>query len=206
MKKDLLKKIAAKGYTISYAANLNFATYDIVKKTPGRIAFLTIVAGILGLGWPELRSVWVSVDVLIFGIANIYIRKFTTDVDSYKKRGVTNTDQGNRLNNLYLRVKVMDENADFSQVLAEYEAIEKEFNDGSEPDQIIFSNWYAHFKFFCEKDVSWMDEQLHFGLWRDKIPETAKVFIYLAILAVVVYYCVAVPELNAFFCKILYID
>ena len=100
----------------------------------------------------------------------------------------------------------MDENADFSQVLAEYEAIEKEFNDGSEPDQIIFSNWYAHFKLFCEKDVSWMDEQLHFGLWRDKIPETAKVFIYLAILAVVVYYCVAVPELNSFFCKILYID
>ena len=197
MKKDLLKKIAAKGYTISYAANLNFATYDIVKKTPGRIAFLTIVAGILGLGWAELTARWVSVAVLIFGVANI---------DSYKKRGVSNTDQWNKLNNLYLRVKVMDENADFSQVLTEYEAIDKEFNDGSEPDQIIFSNWYAHFKLFCEKDVSWMDEQLHFGLWRDKIPETAKVFIYLAILAVVVYYCVAVPELRDFFKSILFVS
>ena len=200
MKKDLLKKIAAKGYTIS------FATYDIVKKTPGRIAFLTIVAGILGLGWAELTARWVSVAVLIFGVANIYIRKFTTDIDSYKIRGVSNTDQWNKLNNLYLKVKVMDENADFSQVLNEYEAIEKEFNDGSEPDQIIFSNWYAHFKLFCEKDVSWMDEQLHFRLWRDKIPETAKVFIYLAILAVVVYYCVAVPELRDFFKSLLFIS
>ena len=177
-----------------------------MKKTPGRIAFLTIVAGILGLGWAELTARWVSVAVLIFGVANIYIRKFTTDIDSYKKRGVSNTDQWNKLNNLYLRVKVMDENADFSQVLTEYEAIEKEFNDGSEPDQIIFSNWYAHFKLFCEKDVSWMDEQLHFGLWRDKIPETAKVFIYLAILAVVVYYCVAVPELRDFFKSILFVS
>ena len=149
---------------------------------------------------------WVSVAVLIFGVANIYIRKFTTDIDSYKIRGVSNTDQWNKLNNLYLKVKVMDENADFSQVLNEYEAIEKEFNDGSEPDQIIFSNWYAHFKLFCEKDVSWMDEQLHFRLWRDKIPETAKVFIYLAILAVVVYYCVAVPELRDFFKSLLFIS
>ena len=87
MKKDLLKKIAAKGYTISYAANLNFATYDIVKKTLGRIAFLTIVAGILGLGWAELTARWVSVAVLFFGVANIYIRKFTTDIDVSKSKG-----------------------------------------------------------------------------------------------------------------------
>lgn len=206
MKKDLLKQIAEKGYTISYAANLNFSTYEIVKKTPGRIAFLTIVAGILGLGWPELTARWLSAVVLIYGVANVYIRKFTTDIDSYKNRGVDNINQLNKLKNLYLRVKVMDENADFSHVLAEYEAIEMEFNDGSEPDQIIFSNWYAHFKLFCEKDVNWMDEQLHFGLWRDKIPETAKVFIYIAILVFLIYYCVAVPELRDIFKSILYIS
>ena len=34
MKEDLLKQIADKAYTISYAANLNFATYDIVTKAP----------------------------------------------------------------------------------------------------------------------------------------------------------------------------
>ena len=51
MKEDLLLKIAQKGYAVGFAANLNFATYDIVKTLPGRIAFLSIVIGIFGLVW-----------------------------------------------------------------------------------------------------------------------------------------------------------
>ena len=206
MKEDLLKQIADKAYSISYAANLNFATYDIVTKAPGRIAFLTIVAGILGLGWPELTARWLSVVILIFGVANVYIRKFTSDISSYKKRGIKNTEQWNKLRGLYTKVKSMDEDADFSKEVNELSALEQEFNDGAEPDQIVFSNWFAHFKLFCEKDVSWMDEQLHFGLWRDKIPQTAKVCMIVLAIAVVVYYCVACPNLNAFFRDLLCID
>ena len=56
MKKDLLTKIAQKAYDISYAANLNFATYDIVNKLPEWIAFLSIIAGILGLGWSNFTA------------------------------------------------------------------------------------------------------------------------------------------------------
>lgn len=206
MKKDLLKQIADKGYIISYAANLNFATYDIVTKAPGRIAFLTIVAGIMGLGWPELTARWLSVAILILGVANVYIRKFTSDINSYKNRGIKNTDQWNKLRNLYVKVKSMDDAADFSNEVKEFTVIEQEFNDGAEPDQIVFSNWFAHFKLFCEKDVSWMDEQLNFGLWRDKIPQTAKVCFILLVIAIAVYYCVAVPQLNAFFCNLLFIE
>lgn len=206
MKEDLLKQIADKAYSISYAANLNFATYDIVTKAPGRIAFLTIVAGILGLGWPELTARWLSVIILIFGVANVYIRKFTSDIASYKCRGIKNTEQWNKLRGLYIKVKSMDAAADFSNEVNEFSAIEQEFNDGAEPDQIVFSNWFAHYKLFCEKDVSWMDEQLHFGLWRDKIPQTAKVCMIVLAIAVVVYYCVACPTLNAFFRDLLCID
>ncbi|MEC6126925.1 MULTISPECIES: hypothetical protein [Acinetobacter] len=36
--------------------------------------------------------------------------------------------------------------------------------------QILFSNWYAHYKFFWEHQISWMDEQLKFRFIRDKIP------------------------------------
>lgn len=199
MKEDLLKQIADKAYSISYAANLNFATYDIVTKTPGRIAFLTIVAGILGLGWPELTAKWLSVVILIFGVANVYIRKFTSDIASYKYRGNKNTEQWDKLRGLYVKVKSMDAAVDFSNEVNEFSAKEQEFNDGAEPDQIVFSNWFAHYKLFCEKDVSWMDEQLHFGLWRDKIPQTAKVCMIVLIITIVVYYCVACPTLNAFF-------
>jgi len=206
MKNDLLLKIAEKGYIVGYGACLNFATFDIVKKCPGRLAFLSIVVGILGLAWPGFAGTFVSIIVLILGIVSIYIERFTYDIDSYGKRGVTNTNQLNYLKNLYYEVKAMEENADFSDIEAKYVAIEQEFNYGSQPNQILFSNWLAHFKFFCEKDVSWMDEQLHFGCWKDKIPKTAHICIYIFILIVIVYYCVKVPVLNEFFSNILIID
>lgn len=206
MKQDLLKKIAQKGYNIGYAACLNFATYDIVKKLPKTFSLLSIVVGILGLVYPEFMSKLVSVIILIWGVANIYIERFDFDIDRYGKRGIDNTAQLNDLKNLYIEVKGMDEDADFHSMDERYKEIENKFNSESEPNQIMFSNLYAHFKLFCEKDVSWMDEQLHFGWWKDKIPQSAKVFLFVLIIAIVIYYCVAVPALNEFFRKVLYIN
>lgn len=206
MKKDLLKKIAQKGYNIGYAANLNFATYDIVKKLPKTFGLLSIVAGILGLVWPEFMSKLVSVVILIMGVASIYIERFASDIDRYGNRGVENTAQLDQLKNLYTEVKGMEEDADFHSIEERYVAIENKFNAGSEPNQIMLSNWYAHFKFFCEKDVSWMDEQLHFGWWKDKIPQTAKVWLLVLVIAIIVYYCIAVPALNEFFRVVFCID
>lgn len=205
MKQELLKKIAQKGYVIGYAANLNFATFDIVTKLPERIAFLSIVAGILGLVWSEFSAKPISVAILIMGVACIYIKRFALDINNYKDRGVMNTDQLNELRNLYLEVKAMDEEADFRSIEERYVVIEKNFNKNSEPNQIALSNWLAHFKLFCEKDVSWMNEQLNFGLWKDKIPQTAKACLLVALLFIAIYFCVKVPVLNEFFRNILFI-
>ena len=205
MKKDLLNKIARKGYDIAYGANLNFATYDIVKKFPCIIAFLSIVSGILGLKISIFAHEYVSVIMLILGIACIYVERFTVDIDSYAKRGVINTDQLNQLKNLYYNVKGMDDGANFSEIEMKFSEIEQEFNKESNPNQILFSNWYAHFKLFCEKDITWMDEQLHFKLWKDKLPQTMKAAILVFVFIIIVYYCVKVPFLNDFFCRILFI-
>ena len=206
MKKDLLLKIALKGYTIGYAANLNFATYDMVKKLPGIISFMSIVVGVFGLVWTEFTTKIISVGVLVLGISSIYIERFTPNIESYCKRGSKNTEQLNSLRNLYSKVKQLDENSNFQIMESEYEQIEKEFNDSCEPNQIIFSNWYAHFKFFCEKDISWMNDEIHFKLWKDKIPQTAKVYFVILIVTVIIYYCFAAPVLNQFFRDILFID
>ena len=199
MKEELLKKIAQKGYTIGFAANLNFATYDMVSVLPGRIAFLSIVVSILGLICAFFSGKFVSVVFLILSIASIYIERFTQNIDSYAERGKANTAQLNKLKNLYIRVKGMEENSDFSDIERQYAEIEEAFNEGSEPKQIVFANWYAHYKLFCEKDVSWMDEQLNFGWWKDKTPQSAKPFMALILMAVIVYYCYKVPMLNSFF-------
>lgn len=205
MNNELLIKIAQKGYNVAYGANVNFATYDIVKKIPGYISFLSIAVGVLGLVYPTFAEKLVSVSILILGIASVYIERFTPCIENYSDRGIANTNQLNKLKNLYFEVKRMPDSADFSSIEVRYNEIEDEFNVGSQPCQIVFANWFAHFKMFCEKDMSWMDEQLHFRLWKDKIPKTAHVVIYFIILIIIVYYCVKVPMLNEFLCKILYL-
>lgn len=206
MKEELLKKIAQKGYTIGFAANLNFSTYDIVSFVPGRIAFISIVVSILGLVWTAFSGTVVSVIFLILSIASIYIERFTQNIDSYAERGKVNTAQLNQLKNLYIKVKGMADDADFSDIERQYATIEQAFNEGSEPKQIAFAKWVAHYKLFCEKDVSWMDEQLHFGWWKDKVPQSAKFDLFLILIGIVVYYCCKVPMLNSFFKTILYLE
>ena len=65
MKKDLLFKIARKGYDVAYGANLNYATYDIVRLFPGIIAFLSILFGILGLEISIFAHKYISLIMLI---------------------------------------------------------------------------------------------------------------------------------------------
>ena len=58
MKDELLKQIAEKGYAVSYAANLNYATYDIIRSLPAMVTCLSLFIGILGLVWDAFTAKW----------------------------------------------------------------------------------------------------------------------------------------------------
>jgi hypothetical protein len=36
--------------------------------------------------------------------------------------------------------------------------------------QICFSDWDAHYKFFVQMQIDWIDEQKQFNLFADKVP------------------------------------
>ena len=207
MRDELLKQIAEKGYAVGYAANLNFATYDIIRFLPSMVTCLSLFIGVLGLVWAAFTAKWISVCVLLLGIISLYAEKFTDNVDGYGERGKTHTDQLNRLKSLYLKVKMASEHDEMDSYVNEFQVIGKDFNDSTQPKQIVLaSDWFAHFKLFCQKDTRWMDEQLHFSLWRDKIPQSAKGCMLIGLLIVAAYYCYAVPVLRDFFKSILYIS
>lgn len=47
MDKDIfLKSVAEHGYNVYFGSKKHLATYDIVEKVPGRIAFITLCIGI----------------------------------------------------------------------------------------------------------------------------------------------------------------
>ena len=147
-KESLLKQIAEKGYVVSFAANLNFATYDIVTVLPPKVTFISLAISIIGLVWPEISTYWISVPILLMSIACIYTERYSKSINGYGDRGRENTHQWNELKELYFRVKSSEEDSDFSEEFKQLKNISDEFNKTSEYDQIFFANWFAHYKLF----------------------------------------------------------
>ena len=182
---DLLKRIAERGFEVGYAANLNFATHDIADKVPVVISFVSMAVGILALVAPVFQLTSVAVCLTLLGILTLYVEKYPAH--EYGERGKRTLDMLHALEALYYEVKENeDPAADFSEEEMRFQKIEKEFVESTCPRQVLFATWYAYFKFFAEKDYDWIDEQLHFSFWRDKVPATLRVLLVLVAVALVI--------------------
>jgi len=167
-KDDLLKHIAETAYNIGFGAKKHFATYDMVAKAPGLISFVSFAIGIYALIIESLNTKFISATLLILGIIGLYISFLDSKKDSYFQIGNKLTDLFNDLKRLYGSVKAV--NTPTQEQLNNLEEIEKKYTQISSSHQILFSNWYAHYKFFWEQQIEWIDEQKKFSFWRDKIP------------------------------------
>ncbi len=175
-KEDLLKQIADAAYNVGFGAKKHFATYDIVEKSPGIIAFSSMGVGIFGLVIDLLSSKILSAAFLILGIAGCYIERYNADKEEYAKKGTDLTQIFNELKALYYKVKASDTN-ELSQDCEELKRILDYYCKSSLHKQILFSDWYAHFKFFGQQQIDWIDEQKLFKFWRDKVPLSFSVFL-----------------------------
>lgn len=169
-KADLLKSIAEKGYDVGFGAKKHFATYDIVEKSPGLIGFSSMAFGIFSLAVKGLSTELISAIFIVLGVVGLYISFYNHEKLDYEKSGVTLTQLYNELKALYLKVKSLDENCDFSTFQEKLSEIEARYYSACISKQIIFSNWYAHYKFFWEHQIDWVNEQLKFNFFRDKVP------------------------------------
>lgn len=167
-KDDLLKHIAETAYNIGFGAKKHFATYDMVAKAPGLISFVSFAMGIYALIIESLNTKFISATLLVLGIVGLYISFLDSKKDSYFQIGNKLTDLFNDLKRLYGSVKAV--NTPTQEQLNNLEEIEKKYTQISSSHQILFSNWYAHYKFFWEQQIEWIDEQKKFSFWRDKIP------------------------------------
>jgi hypothetical protein len=169
-KAELLKYIAEMGYNVGFGAKKNFATYDLIEKMPGWIGFISTAVGILGLVIDALSTKLVSAIFVIIGICGLYISFYDKDKNSYENTGKELTKLFNELKSLYFDVKCLPDNSNLSTYRVRLKDIEDRYFPLCISKQILFSNWYAHYKFFWEHQISWVDEQLKFRFIRDKIP------------------------------------
>lgn len=177
-KSDLLKSIAEKGYDIGFGAKKHFATYDIIEKTPGFISFISMVFGIYALCIDGLSDKVISATFIVLGIVGLYVNLNGHKKDDYEKAGSELTRYFNQLKALYIEVKGSEDDQKTPEYQIRLTEIENNFYSASISKQIMFSNWYAHYKFFWEHQIDWIDEQLHFRLFRDKIPLSFLIVIF----------------------------
>lgn len=165
----LLRCIAEAGYNVGFGAKKHFATFDMAGKVPGWISFLSFAVGIAGLVYEPLSSKEPSATLAILGVAGLYMSLYRGS--EYEAAGKELTVAFKQLRNLYWSVKG---GCDLSTAEAELRALETKSDEVAISRQIALSGWYAHYKFFAEQQIDWIDEQLHFS-WRDKVPLSARV-------------------------------
>ncbi len=168
-KASLLTRIADTAYNVGFGAKRHFATYDIVEKAPGWIGFLSLAVGVFSLIVESLATKHVSASLLVLGIASLLINAYSDTKQEYEATGRRLTLVFNELKSLYLGVKASDK-PDFGAEMLQLKRLEEEFGGISISKQILFSDWYAHYKFFWQHQIDWLDEHKHFSLWRDKLP------------------------------------
>ena len=170
MKKDqLLKSIAETACNVGFGGRKHWATYDIVDKIPGLIGFLSTAFGIFSLIYDKLSEKHLSAAFIVFGLIALYITFYESSKAEYAESANKLTMQFNALRDLYRSVQghVGDDVKLFEDQL---HAIENEYYAACISKQILFSDWYAHYKFFWQYQIDWVDEQKKFRLFRDKLP------------------------------------
>lgn len=185
-KDELLKCIAETGYNIGFGAKKHFSTYDIVEKTPGWISFISMSFGIYALVYDSLSTKFLSSSFAVLGIAGLYITLYDSKKDEYKEVAIKLTQLLNELEKLYRNAKTSDD-AGLKNIEIELVKIEQEYYKNSISKQITLSDWYAHYKFFWQHQIDWIDEQKKFRFFRDKIPLSLLILLFLIFLLALIY-------------------
>lgn len=186
-KESLLKEIAINGYNVGFGAKKNFASYDILIKLPSWVGFITPSIGILQLGYDSLGgNKELSAFLIIVSVAIMYLNCFNAKIDDFNEEGIRLTKLFNSLRLLYFKVKDSDKE-DYNTESIELNEILNEYYSKSITKQVFMSQWYAHYKFFYEMQIDWVDEQLKFKFIKDKIPSSIKIIVSTTVIVILIY-------------------
>lgn len=184
-KSFLLKTICDTAYNVGYGAKLNFATFDIAEKLPGFLGFVSLAVGVFALIEPALAEAHVGAAMVVIGIISVYLAPYQVDKDKYDEAGRQLTAQYNALKKLYFVAKSRSDADDLTDLLKEHDVIQADTVMQSHSKQVLFSDWYAHYKFFWQQQIDWVDEQKHFSLFRDKVPLTAWITLIVSLIVAI---------------------
>lgn len=183
-KNSMLKQLAENGYNVGFGAKKHFATFDIIEKVPNAISLIVLLVGVGQLAYPNNHyNTGISTTLIMVSILALTISSFNSEKEKYEKAGTELTKLFNELRALYYQVKNSN-NEDFQVEFRQMNDVLNRYYSLGMSKQIFTSDWYAHYKFFYQMQIDWIDEQKSFSFWKDKIPKSLVFFIIIAILIV----------------------
>ncbi|WP_350627686.1 SLATT domain-containing protein [Pseudoalteromonas sp. CAL260-MNA-CIBAN-0059] len=167
---NLKKHIAETAYNVGYSAKLHFASYEIIERLPGLISFFSMAFGIYALAFSNLSTKFMSCTLLVLGLIGLYVSLKNSDKEAYEEKGIALTGLFNELKHLMSDAKSQTSN--ITSIANKLNDIEGRYNNSCASSHIMFATWFAHYKFFWEQQIAWIDDQRKFSFFRDKIPLT----------------------------------
>lgn len=180
--KGLLKEIAINAYNVGFGAKKHFASYDIIIKLPYWISFIVLSVGILQLSYENFQfQKEVSILLILVSIASLFLNFYNSTKEDYRVKGIELTKLFNELRMLYFRIEGSETN-NLEMAEKEMNQILNYYYETSITKQVFLSQWYAHYKFFYEMQIGWLDAELKFKFWKDKIPNSLKFLLFFILL------------------------
>ncbi|MFW1742795.1 SLATT domain-containing protein [Acinetobacter johnsonii] len=143
--------------------------------------FISIAFGIYSLAFKELSTSFLSASFTVLGVVGLYVSMYDAKKSDYEKAGVELTKIYNQLRALYYSVQSKSDSDDLTNLISEYQQLESQYYSVGLSKQILFSDWYAHYKFFWQHQIEWVDEQKNFSFFRDKVPLSFYMFLVVLI-------------------------
>lgn len=165
---NLKKHIAETAYNVGYSAKLHFSSYEMIERLPGLISFFSMAFGIYAFAFSSLSTKFMSCTLLVLGLIGLYISMKNGDKEIYEEKGIALTGLFNELKHLMSDAKSQSPNT--PDIASKLSDIEQRYNNSCASSHIMFATWFAHYKFFWEQQIDWIDEQRKFGFFRDKVP------------------------------------
>ena len=189
-KQDFLKQITDTAYNVGFGAKKHFATFDIVDKAPGWIGFILMAIGILALFIDVLSKKEMSSFLIILGVIGLYINFYNETKNQYAEKGTELTKLFNELKTLYFKVKGSSQSV-FEDEQKSFSDIDTRYYANCLHKQIFLSDWYAHYKFFWQHQIDWVNEQKQFKFWRDKVPLSFIFAVFIVFVIIICFGCCA---------------
>lgn len=173
-KEDFLKRVAESAYNIGFGAKKHFASYDMIMNISGIINFIAITVGIFSLIFPILAEKFVAAIIVLLGVVGVYMSQYNDDKKKeYDENGIEFTNLFNKLKDLYFKAKSLTDEEfknQFSSYQDKLSDIENIFYRKTISKQVLLSDWFAHYKFFWQMEINWINEVRPFKFFRDKMP------------------------------------